>query len=74
MISLTSQIQSALDLLGIHLDADSFANLLLHLRVNRLGWSAKMALAIALGVGVQYLRKSMEERRAAVEAQAGMVV
>lgn len=73
MISLSSQIQAILDALGIHLDAQSFSNLLAQLRVDRLSWTAKMALAVALGVFAQWLRKRSEERRAAAVAAAGAV-
>jgi len=62
MINLESQVQNVLDSLGIHLDAESFTNLLGHLRIHLLTWSQKMALAIALGVLVQYLQKRQQEK------------
>lgn len=68
MISLPAQIQAVLDSLGIHLDSDSFSNLLVHLRVGKLSWAQKTALAVALGVLVQYLRKEAEERAKAAQA------
>lgn len=64
MISLSSQIQAALDCIGVHLDAESFENLITHLRIKRLTWTQKTALAIALGVGVQWLRKRANDRAA----------
>jgi hypothetical protein len=68
MISLTSQIQAVLDSLGIQLDAQSFQNLITHLRIDRLTWTQKTALAVALGVGVQWLQKAARERQAARQA------
>ena len=70
MISLAGQIQAVLDALGIHLDAQSFENLLAHLHVNRLSWSQKMAIAVALSVGVQWLQRRNRERQAAAEIAA----
>jgi hypothetical protein len=67
VISVSSQIQSLLDLFGIHLDQESFENLLAHLRVNRLSWQLKTALAVALSVLVQYLRQQAKERAKAAE-------
>lgn len=70
MISLTAQIQAILDSLGIHLDSDSFQNLVSHLRISKLTWTQKTALAVALGVFVQYLRKQADERLKVQEAAA----
>lgn len=70
MISLASQIQAALDAIGIQLDSQSFANLLAVLHVDKLSFTQKTALAIALSVGVTWLRKRAEDRAARVEAVA----
>lgn len=70
MISVGSQIQAILDSFGIHLDDDSFNNLLRALHIDRLSWALRVALGVALGVLAQYLKKQAEERRQAVAEAA----
>jgi len=64
MISVATQIQAILDALGIHLDETSFSNLLKHLRVDRLTFMQKTAIAFALSVLGTWIRsKLMEQNR-----------
>lgn len=65
MINLQTQIQSLLDAIGVHLDGESFENLISALRVRKLSWMLNMALAVALSFGVKWLKE-----RAAAEEKA----
>ena len=61
MLNLEAQITSALDALGIHLDTESFENLLRLLRVDRLSWMQKLGIAVGVGVLVEVLRQRAKE-------------
>lgn len=74
MISVESQIQAILDGLGIHLDGESFTNLMRALRVDRLTWAQKFGLAVALGAIVGWIREKRKRQAAAAAAMAQPVV
>ena len=60
MINLRTAITSALDALGIHLDAESFENLMYQIRIDKLPWKLKLALAVIVSVGVEYATRPKE--------------
>ena len=69
-MNLTAQIQSILDSVGIRLDAESFANLLKLLRIDRLSWFQKLSLAVGVGVLVEILKKRAQDNAARKAAEA----
>lgn len=70
-MSIESGLQQILDAFGIHLDEESFNNLLSHLPLQGISAWKRVVLGAALGVVAGLIRKWLEDRaRAAVAAQA----
>jgi len=69
-MNIITQINAILDHLGIHLDAQSFENLLGHLRIDRLNWKQRLLLSIGVGVIVEIVRQRAKE---AAQAKAEQI-
>jgi hypothetical protein len=74
VLSLTAQIQAMLDSIGVHLDAESFANLCRFLRIDRLSWAQKLGIAVGLGVVAELLRKRAKDEADKAAAAAAAAV